>query len=174
MSDDSSGSEWGGGGTQDSPAESSDDELFQDNTVEASPPSPSPSPSPPPPKRAKTTARASGYKSAKQLRDTRTQGKAPSSDSGKGGGTFGSMKVLNQAPDAGDDDDTEYIVSRLVEAEQPPELLSTLLPFQRESLTWMKQQEASMFRGGLLADEMGMGKTVQAIAYVHECSGGLR
>ena len=38
-----------------------------------------------------------------------------------------------------------------------------LLPFQKESLGWMQKQEASDVRGGILADEMGMGKTIQAI-----------
>jgi DNA repair protein RAD16 len=39
-----------------------------------------------------------------------------------------------------------------------------LLPFQLESLTWMRKQEEGEWCGGMLADEMGMGKTVQTIA----------
>ncbi|KAJ7896017.1 DNA repair protein rad16 [Mycena olivaceomarginata] len=50
------------------------------------------------------------------------------------------------------------------EAEQPANLKLTLLPFQRESLFWMKKQEAGIWNGGMLADEMGMGKTIQIIA----------
>ncbi|KAF7330865.1 ATP-dependent helicase rhp16 [Mycena venus] len=49
-------------------------------------------------------------------------------------------------------------------ADQPANLKLTLLPFQRESLFWMKKQEAGIWRGGMLADEMGMGKTIQIIA----------
>ncbi|KAK0522956.1 DNA repair protein rad16 [Tilletia horrida] len=49
----------------------------------------------------------------------------------------------------------------------PPTNLSkgvTLLPFQLESLHWLVKQEDSPWQGGLLADEMGMGKTVQMIS----------
>ncbi|KIY45440.1 hypothetical protein FISHEDRAFT_49435 [Fistulina hepatica ATCC 64428] len=49
-------------------------------------------------------------------------------------------------------------------AEQPAGLKLKLLPFQREGLFWMKKQEQSVWKGGMLADEMGMGKTIQIIA----------
>ncbi|KAH8985888.1 SNF2 family N-terminal domain-containing protein [Lactarius akahatsu] len=49
-------------------------------------------------------------------------------------------------------------------AEQPSTLKVTLLPFQQESLFWMRKQEFGQYAGGLLADEMGMGKTIQMIA----------
>lgn len=42
-------------------------------------------------------------------------------------------------------------------AEPPEDLLMPLLPFQKEGLGWMLHQEASDMRGGILADEMGMG-----------------
>ncbi|ODN78317.1 hypothetical protein L202_03960 [Cryptococcus amylolentus CBS 6039] len=48
--------------------------------------------------------------------------------------------------------------------EPHPSLKLTLLPFQKESLYWMKQQEEGPWKGGMLADEMGMGKTIQTIA----------
>ncbi|KAJ2008596.1 DNA repair protein rad16 [Coemansia thaxteri] len=48
--------------------------------------------------------------------------------------------------------------------DQPPELKIKLLPFQQEGVWWMVRQEHSMFKGGILADEMGMGKTLQTIA----------
>jgi DNA repair protein RAD16 len=51
-------------------------------------------------------------------------------------------------------------------AEQPSTLKVTLLPFQQESLFWMRTQEFGQYSGGLLADEMGMGKTIQMIALV--------
>ena len=48
---------------------------------------------------------------------------------------------------------------------EPPEtLMMPLLPFQKEGLGWMNNQEKSSSRGGILADEMGMGKTIQTIA----------
>ena len=67
-------------------------------------------------------------------------------------------------------------------AEQPKGLRATLLPFQQESLYWMKKQECGPWSGGILAvslfddyavcvltpfrskDEMGMGKTIQMIS----------
>eukprot|EP00793_Prasinoderma_coloniale_P006088 PRCOL_00004562-RA len=52
------------------------------------------------------------------------------------------------------------------QAEQPKDLLLPLLPFQREFLAWALAQEAGEVKGGVLADEMGMGKTLQSIALV--------
>jgi len=53
----------------------------------------------------------------------------------------------------------------------PPSLLvGTLLPYQREGHSWMVEQEVSdeepLRRGGILADEMGMGKTIQTICCI--------
>ena len=45
--------------------------------------------------------------------------------------------------------------------EQPEEVLVPLLPYQRQFLAWAVAQEQSSVRGGILADEMGMGKTLQ-------------
>ncbi|KAI8092310.1 SNF2 family N-terminal domain-containing protein [Gilbertella persicaria] len=53
----------------------------------------------------------------------------------------------------------------VVPIEQPPELTLQLLPFQRYGVGWMRRQEnMDTFKGGILADEMGMGKTIQTIA----------
>ena len=41
--------------------------------------------------------------------------------------------------------------------EPPPELLMPLLPYQKEFLAWAVGQERTNIRGGILADEMGMG-----------------
>lgn len=49
-------------------------------------------------------------------------------------------------------------------AEQPAGMTVKLLPFQLEGLQWLIDQEESEWRGGILADEMGMGKTIQTIA----------
>ncbi|KAM5532664.1 hypothetical protein V8D89_013708 [Ganoderma adspersum] len=58
--------------------------------------------------------------------------------------------------------DIEVVVPK--KAEQPSNLKVQLLPFQLESLSWFKEQEKSIWSGGMLADEMGMGKTIQMIA----------
>jgi len=46
----------------------------------------------------------------------------------------------------------------------PTEITAPMLPFQKEGLAWMINQESTTARGGILADEMGMGKTIQAIS----------
>mgnify|MGYP006075928877 FL=1 len=46
----------------------------------------------------------------------------------------------------------------------PAQLTRPLLPFQQEGLAWMVDNEQSVVNGGILADEMGMGKTIQTIA----------
>ncbi|OOF93672.1 hypothetical protein ASPCADRAFT_209039 [Aspergillus carbonarius ITEM 5010] len=51
-----------------------------------------------------------------------------------------------------------------VMAEQPPGISRTLKSFQLEGLNWMMRQEKSQYKGGLLGDEMGMGKTIQAVS----------
>ncbi|KAL2593974.1 hypothetical protein AAZV13_12G159900 [Glycine max] len=51
-------------------------------------------------------------------------------------------------------------------AEAPSDLTMPLLRYQKEWLAWGLKQESSASKGGILADEMGMGKTVQAIALV--------
>ncbi|KAI9789769.1 MAG: DNA repair protein rad16 [Peltula sp. TS41687] len=52
------------------------------------------------------------------------------------------------------------------EAEQPRYITRPLKPFQREGLNWMMQQEKTKWGGGLLGDEMGMGKTIQAVSLI--------
>ncbi|KAL4891397.1 SNF2 family N-terminal domain-containing protein [Aspergillus ambiguus] len=51
-----------------------------------------------------------------------------------------------------------------VPAEQPTGISRTLKSFQLEGLNWMMRQEQTQYKGGLLGDEMGMGKTIQAVS----------
>ncbi|KAE8378239.1 SNF2 family N-terminal domain-containing protein [Aspergillus bertholletiae] len=51
-----------------------------------------------------------------------------------------------------------------IAAEQPPGISRNLKSFQLEGLNWMMRQEKSQYKGGLLGDEMGMGKTIQAVS----------
>ena len=48
--------------------------------------------------------------------------------------------------------------------EAPRALTRPLLGFQREGLRWMCDNESGDAKGGILADEMGMGKTIQCIS----------
>ena len=49
---------------------------------------------------------------------------------------------------------------------QPAGLSRQLKPFQQEGVDWMIKQEKTAYRGGLLGDEMGMGKTIQAVSLI--------
>ncbi|KKA21130.1 DNA excision repair protein Rad16 [Rasamsonia emersonii CBS 393.64] len=51
-----------------------------------------------------------------------------------------------------------------VAAEQPAGITRKLKSFQLEGLNWMMRQEKTQYKGGLLGDEMGMGKTIQAVS----------
>ncbi|KAI1614478.1 adenosinetriphosphatase [Exophiala viscosa] len=53
-----------------------------------------------------------------------------------------------------------------VPAQQPAGINRTLKKFQLEGLDWMIKQEQSQWKGGLLGDEMGMGKTIQAVSLI--------
>ena len=53
-------------------------------------------------------------------------------------------------------------VQGLMEMQPARELLMPLLPYQRQFLGWAVAAERGAVRGGILADEMGMGKTIQA------------
>jgi len=66
--------------------------------------------------------------------------------------------------------DPETVVKRepgsLPRQPAPPAVVLPLLPFQEEGLAWMVRQEGTPLKGGVLADEMGMGKTIQAISLI--------
>ncbi|EXJ96252.1 adenosinetriphosphatase [Capronia coronata CBS 617.96] len=53
-----------------------------------------------------------------------------------------------------------------VPAQQPSGISRQLKGFQLEGLDWMMKQEKSQWKGGLLGDEMGMGKTIQAVSLI--------
>jgi DNA repair protein RAD16 len=53
-----------------------------------------------------------------------------------------------------------------VQAQQPLTITRQLKPFQLEGLNWMIEQEQTKYKGGLLGDEMGMGKTIQAVSLI--------
>jgi DNA repair protein RAD16 len=60
----------------------------------------------------------------------------------------------------------EVQVLEVQQAEQPQSINRRLKPFQLEGLSWMARQEKTAYRGGLLGDEMGMGKTIQAVSLI--------
>jgi len=53
-----------------------------------------------------------------------------------------------------------------IAAKQPDSINRKLKAFQLEGLDWMIKQEKSQWKGGLLGDEMGMGKTIQAVSLI--------
>ncbi|TVY78410.1 DNA repair protein [Lachnellula suecica] len=53
-----------------------------------------------------------------------------------------------------------------VRIEQPTNITRELKPFQLEGVAWMKAMEKTAWGGGLLGDEMGMGKTIQAVSLI--------
>ena len=57
-------------------------------------------------------------------------------------------------------------VIKPVAVEQPTSITRRLKPFQLEGLDWMMKQEKTKYHGGLLGDEMGMGKTIQAVSLI--------
>jgi DNA repair protein RAD16 len=50
--------------------------------------------------------------------------------------------------------------------EQPKNINRELKPFQLQGVAWMKAMEETEWGGGLLGDEMGMGKTIQAVSLI--------
>lgn len=60
----------------------------------------------------------------------------------------------------------EVPVLEVQQAEQPQSISRRLKPFQLEGLSWMIRQEKTHYKGGLLGDEMGMGKTIQAVSLI--------
>ncbi|KAL9638835.1 MAG: hypothetical protein Q9164_001315 [Protoblastenia rupestris] len=52
------------------------------------------------------------------------------------------------------------------QVDQPNTITRKLKSFQLEGLDWMIKQEKSQWKGGLLGDEMGMGKTIQAVSLI--------
>lgn len=64
------------------------------------------------------------------------------------------------------DDLQKIAVLEVQKAEQPKSINRRLKPFQLEGLSWMIRQEQTHYKGGLLGDEMGMGKTIQAVSLI--------
>ncbi|KAH7306102.1 SNF2 family N-terminal domain-containing protein [Rhexocercosporidium sp. MPI-PUGE-AT-0058] len=53
-----------------------------------------------------------------------------------------------------------------VAIEQPKNITRELKPFQLQGVGWMMAMEKTDWAGGLLGDEMGMGKTIQAVSLI--------
>ncbi|KAJ3705496.1 hypothetical protein LUZ61_009201 [Rhynchospora tenuis] len=69
---------------------------------------------------------------------------------------FHQMEVHNPEP----------VIGNQEMCEPSADVILPLLRYQKEWLRWALDQEASEMKGGILADEMGMGKTIQAISLV--------
>ncbi|KAJ3670458.1 hypothetical protein LUZ60_010782 [Juncus effusus] len=75
-------------------------------------------------------------------------------------------KENDQWIDRRQSDDFECPVVKPELMEPSSDVTLPLLRFQKEWLSWALNQEKSETKGGILADEMGMGKTIQAISLV--------
>ncbi|KAI7593819.1 hypothetical protein KC316_g1486, partial [Hortaea werneckii] len=64
------------------------------------------------------------------------------------------------------DDLAKVEIIKPVAAGQPDSISRRLKPFQLEGLNWLVRQEKTPYKGGLLGDEMGMGKTIQAVSLI--------
>lgn len=73
---------------------------------------------------------------------------------------------LREDEDAGSDLEDVVPAKVLEQMEPSAEILIPLLPYQKEFLSWAVGQEMGPIGGGILADEMGMGKTIQAISLI--------
>ncbi|PKA46702.1 Putative SWI/SNF-related matrix-associated actin-dependent regulator of chromatin subfamily A member 3-like 2 [Apostasia shenzhenica] len=71
--------------------------------------------------------------------------------------------AAQEAEGSGGSDETPLLAEVM---DPSTDVILPLLRFQKEWLTWALKQEGSDVRGGILADEMGMGKTIQAISLV--------
>ncbi|KAK7999055.1 hypothetical protein PG991_014730 [Apiospora marii] len=58
----------------------------------------------------------------------------------------------------------EHEIAPADRLETPLQMSCELMPHQRVGLTWLVKQEKSNRKGALLADTMGLGKTIQALA----------
>ncbi|GAA98283.1 hypothetical protein E5Q_04966 [Mixia osmundae IAM 14324] len=79
------------------------------------------------------------------------------------------LKLMEHHPELRDvwgDVEAQVKVVEPIKAKQPVGLSLKMLPFQLEGLYWMKQQEKGLWSGGVLADEMGMGKTIQTLSLI--------
>ncbi|KAK6089437.1 hypothetical protein P3W45_001574 [Vairimorpha bombi] len=70
---------------------------------------------------------------------------------------FGNHKIL---------DDKSFLEMLKIDVEMvehPVGMATKLMDYQLYGVSWMKSRENSQIRGGILADQMGMGKTIQTI-----------
>eukprot|EP00921_Rhytidocystis_pertsovi_P019757 GHVQ01031404.1.p1 GENE.GHVQ01031404.1~~GHVQ01031404.1.p1 ORF type:complete len:1497 (-),score=222.63 GHVQ01031404.1:2193-6683(-) len=79
---------------------------------------------------------------------------------------FGALSETEDADEVSGIEELEKLAHRKIfdRMPAPSSLMVPLLPFQEEGLAWLCSQEESDVKGGILADEMGMGKTIQLIA----------
>uniref|UniRef100_A0A8C9H5W1 Variant-silencing SET domain-containing protein-like n=1 Tax=Piliocolobus tephrosceles TaxID=591936 RepID=A0A8C9H5W1_9PRIM len=76
--------------------------------------------------------------------------------------------LINEEKDTIKSNNYMDVENRIIEHKLivPKELKYDLLEYQKEGVSWMIKQEESLIKGGILADEMGMGKTIQAITLI--------
>ncbi|KAI0161836.1 SNF2 family N-terminal domain-containing protein [Hypoxylon sp. FL1284] len=107
--------------------------------------------------------------------DTDSYSAVDDSDEESDGADHGLMREMTPANGESDRQDIHKLITSMPDIEiakdrrrhTPAAMNCQLMPHQRICLTWMRQQEEDENKnGGLLADTMGLGKTIEALALI--------
>mmetsp|Transcript_12990 Transcript_12990/g.39320 ORF Transcript_12990/g.39320 Transcript_12990/m.39320 type:complete len:1245 (-) Transcript_12990:283-4017(-) len=75
-------------------------------------------------------------------------------------------RITSSASEADEEDPDDLVFNKAQPSMDAARILLPLLPYQKEFLAWGIAQEQGPVCGGILADEMGMGKTIQAVSLI--------
>lgn len=76
------------------------------------------------------------------------------------------LKSIHPALFVQEEEFLQKSIAKVTQIKQPHNLKTTLFGYQLHGVSWMIERENSIINGGILADEMGMGKTLQMIGLI--------